>query len=289
MAEGASAMTGLYSAALGAHASMEADRFGLLRRVRHHDATFTIDTNEEVGLVLTLSEAHRVERRMDGGVCSPTPRVGTVTLLPPGCRAGFSITGAARVLMLRLPWPGMADWLAEDYGVDPDRVELRPRLHVDDPVLARLVYGMAAEKEADGASAAMRAVSARLLTSHASRPPERLYPLARGGLAPARLRRVLGLIEAGLPGPLPLAALAVEAGVSPFHFAREFRHATGIPPHRYVVRRRVDRAMLLLARRDLSVADVARRAGFTHASHLARHMRQRVGLTPEGFRSHVLP
>lgn len=281
-------MTGLYSAVLGTEAAASAAGPGLLRRVRHHDASFTIDTNEEVGLVLTLSESHRVERRMGGGVCSPAPRVGTVTLLPPGCRAGFTITGSARVLMLRLPWPAMAGWLAEDHGVDPDHVELRPRLHADDPMLARLVYGMATQG-ADGAGAAMREVSTRLLTSHASRRFERPSPLARGGLSSPSLRRVLDSIEAGLEGPLPLAALAAEARVSPFHFAREFKHATGIPPHRYVIRRRVDRAMLLLACRKLSVADVARRAGFTHASHLARHMRQLTGLTPDRFRSDVLP
>ena len=77
--------------------------------------------------------------------------------------------------------------------------------------------------------------------------------------------------------------------MSPFHFAREFARVTGLAPHRYVVRRRLDRAILLLGRRDLTVEDVARRTGFTDASHLARHMCRATGATPRAFRARVLP
>lgn len=281
-------MTGLYAAVLGPSTAAAPDGPGLLRRVRHRDASFTVDTDDEVGIVLTLSEAHRVDRRMAGRTSTEAPRVGTVTLLPPGCPARFTIAGPARVLMLRLPWPGVAGWISEDHGADPDRVEFRPRLHADDSVLARLLYGAAAGG-GEGVKETARAVVARLLTHHSARPLGPSPPLSRGGLPPARLRRVLDRIEADLSGPLDLSALAAEVGMSPFHFAREFRRATGIPPHQHVIRRRLDHAVLLLARRDLTVAEVARGAGFAHASHLARHMRRLTGLTPEAFRAGVLP
>ena len=281
-------MTGLYAAVLGAQAEPRHGGPGLLRRVRHRDAAFTIDTNEEVGLVLTLSEAHRVERRMSGRTMNEAPRIGAVTLLPPGCPAHFQISGPASVLMLRLPWPGVAGWLAEDHGADPGRVEFQPRLHADDPVLARLLYRAAAGED-KGEEVAARAVAARLLANHAARPLGSRVKQPRGGLSPARLRRVLDRIEAELSGPLSLGTLAAEAGMSPFHFAREFQRVTGAPPHRYLVRRRVDRAVSLLAHQELAITDVARGAGFLHASHLARHMRRHVGFTPEVFRNRVLP
>jgi len=280
-------MTGLYAAVLGAGAEAPPGGPGLLRRVRHRDAAFTVDTNEEVGIVLTLSEAHRVERRMTGRTMDEAPRIGSFTLLPPGCPARFKITGPASVLMLRLPWPGVAGWLAEDHGVDPGRVEFQPRLHADDPVLARLLYRAAAGEEG-AAEAIARSIAARLLANHAAQPPGPSTP-PRGGLSPARLRRVLDRIETNLASPLSLGTLAAEAGMSPFHFAREFQRVTGAPPHRYLVRRRVDRAVSLLARRELAVTDVARGAGFLHASHLARHMRRHMDLTPEVFRNRVLP
>ncbi len=68
-----------------------------------------------------------------------------------------------------------------------------------------------------------------------------------------------------------------------------FARMSGLPPHRYVVRRRVDRAIPLLACPTLTMADVARRVGFTHASHLARHMPRLAGLTPDTFRAQILP
>ena len=134
-----------------------------------------------------------------------------------------------------------------------------------------------------------RAVAAALAANHAARPLRSPIKLSRGGLTPARLRRVLDRIEAGLPSPLPLASLAAEAGMSPFHFAREFQRAVGVPPHQYLIRRRLDRAVLLLARRNMPLADVARAAGFAHVSHLARQMRRLTGLSPARFRTDVLP
>lgn len=280
-------MSGLYNVVLGVGAA-ERGAPGLLRRVRHKDAAFTIDAPDEIGLVLTLSESHRVERRMNGRTANEPPRIGRITLMPPGYPARFSVTGPARVLMLRLPWPAMADWLAEDHDADPDRIEIQPRFHDDDPMLARLLYRAAAEQDG-GEEAVARSVAARLLTNHAAGKAHVTHAPRRGGLAPARLRRVLDRIEAGLQHPLSLGVLSAEAGMSPFHFAREFQGATGVSPHQYVIRRRVERAVCLLSRRELEISQVAHGAGFAHASHLARHMCRHVGLTPEVFRNRVLP
>lgn len=165
-------------------------------------------------------------------------------------------------------------------------IELCPCLHADDPALARLVYA-AAIANTDETEAALQRVEFHLLAAYTVRPSLATSP--RGGLPPARLRRVLDLVEAELAGALDMPRLAGVAGMSPFHFAREFARTTGVPPHRHVVRRRVDRAIPLLARPTLTVSEVAHYVGFTHASHLARHMRRLTGLTPEAFRAQVLP
>src|SRR5262245_59805002 len=88
-----------------------------------------------------------------------------------------------------------------------------------------------------------------------------------GALPGARLRKVMAHIESHLDRNLPLAELGAVVCMSPYHFARLFRRTTGVPPHRFVVERRLDRAIALLAARDLSVAEVSRQVGFRTPSH----------------------
>ncbi len=96
-------------------------------------------------------------------------------------------------------------------------------------------------------------------------------------------------IEADLAVAMSLATLAAEAGMSVFHFAREFRRTIGLTPYEYVLQRRLARAMDLLGRQELSVVRIAAETGFAHSSHLSRHMRRLTGLSPASFRREVLP
>ena len=79
--------------------------------------------------------------------------------------------------------------------------------------------------------------------------------------------------------------MAAVARLSPYHFARQFKAATGLPPHQYVIARRVERAKQLLQGGDLSLADVAAHAGFSDQSQFSRHFKQVVGVTPGRFRT----
>ena len=70
------------------------------------------------------------------------------------------------------------------------------------------------------------------------------------------------------------------------NFARQFKAATGLPPHQFVILRRVERAkQLLQAETELSLAQVAARAGFSDQSQFSRHFRRLVGVTPGRFRT----
>jgi len=109
-------------------------------------------------------------------------------------------------------------------------------------------------------------------------------PQALGGLSPCAMRRVREYVEAHLSESMDLAELAAVAGLSVYHFAREFKHSAGITPHAYLVRRRVERAQDMLARTDLSLSEIAFAAGFSDQSHLTRHFRHMLGTTPREFR-----
>jgi AraC family transcriptional regulator len=80
--------------------------------------------------------------------------------------------------------------------------------------------------------------------------------------------------------------MAAVARLSPYHFARQFKAATGLPPHQYVIARRVERAkQLLQAGTGHSIAEVAARAGFSDQSQFSRHFKRLVGVTPGQFRT----
>jgi AraC family transcriptional regulator len=95
---------------------------------------------------------------------------------------------------------------------------------------------------------------------------------------------VLDLIEARLGDPLTLADLAREACLSPYHFSRLFREATGWPPHRYLVERRIEAAQAVLREGRASLAEVALDAGFGSQANFARTFRAVTGLTPGQYR-----
>ena len=109
-------------------------------------------------------------------------------------------------------------------------------------------------------------------------------PQAHGGLSPAAMRRVREYVDAHLGGSMDLATLAGVAGVSIHHFARGFKQSAGVTPHHYLTQKRVERAQDLLGNTDLSVSEIALAVGFSDQSHLARHFRQMLGVTPGQFR-----
>jgi transcriptional regulator of acetoin/glycerol metabolism/AraC-like DNA-binding protein len=113
----------------------------------------------------------------------------------------------------------------------------------------------------------------------------RAQPLpTRGGLPPGAMRRVREHVEAHLSESIDLAELAAIAGLSVYHFARAFKQSAGVAPHHYLVHRRIERAQEMLARSELPLSGIALATGFSDQSHLARHFRQMLGMTPGQFR-----
>ncbi|HZG88989.1 MAG TPA: AraC family transcriptional regulator [Pseudonocardia sp.] len=105
----------------------------------------------------------------------------------------------------------------------------------------------------------------------------------RGALAPARLGRVVDLVHDRLADDLGLAELAAVTGLSPFHFARAFRAAVGVPPHRYVLSAKVGRARELLAA-GATVQSAAAAVGFANLHHFRRLFRDQFGANPAAER-----
>jgi AraC family transcriptional regulator len=106
----------------------------------------------------------------------------------------------------------------------------------------------------------------------------------RGGLTPRVLRRLRDHIDANIDQRISVKALARLANLSVCYFVRAFKQSVGVTPHDYLVRKRVERTMELLAATDLSLSEIALAAGFADQSHCARRFRQHVGMSPRDYR-----
>jgi AraC family transcriptional regulator len=105
----------------------------------------------------------------------------------------------------------------------------------------------------------------------------------RGGLAGSVLRRIRAYIDAHIGERISLDDLAHEAGVSRFHFARQFRLSTGESPMGYLRRVRIERSKSILQSRETTIAEVAATLGFSDQSHFTRTFGRLVGVSPGSF------
>jgi len=157
---------------------------------------------------------------------------------------------------------------------------------LQDPLLSQIVTSLAQEIEGGSAD---RILVESLGTAMCIRIARRFVgnlPLpASGGLSPERLQRVRDYVEAHLDHDLSLTVLAGVACLSPYHFSRSFKRATGVGPQRYVIQRRVERAKYLLRQTHQPLALIAQEAGFTDQSHLTAMFRSEMGVTPGRFRA----
>jgi AraC-like DNA-binding protein len=108
--------------------------------------------------------------------------------------------------------------------------------------------------------------------------------LHQGRLAPWQERLAKDLIQSHLSEDLPLARIASECGLSLSHFSRAFKRSTGLPPHRWLLERRLDHAKDLMLSSTLSLAAIALACGFADQSHLSRLFARKVGMPPRAWR-----
>jgi AraC family transcriptional regulator len=109
----------------------------------------------------------------------------------------------------------------------------------------------------------------------------------QGGLTARQVRHVIDYLETRLTDKTTIAELSALVDLSRFHFIRAFKKTVGMPPHQFVVHRRVERARELLHDPQLSVSEVATRTGFNSTTHFTKSFRRITGTTPTSFRRDV--
>ncbi|MUL36011.1 helix-turn-helix domain-containing protein [Gloeocapsopsis dulcis] len=163
-------------------------------------------------------------------------------------------------------------------------VDIIPHFATPDPLIFQI--GSALQKvlasESQGsrlyAETMANALSVHLLQHYSTRKP--LLREYAGGLSRHQLQQVIDYINDYLDRDLGLAELAAVVQMSPHYFCHLFKQATGLSPHQYVIRCRVERAKALLLQGE-AIADVAYKVGFANQSHLNRHFKRLIGVTPK--------
>lgn len=257
-----------------------------LRSVRTTGWNLAFACSSDVWVTVELSDRYRVQGRSSRGRIDRTGSIGAVHVTPPNETLEVELCGDYRAVQLAIPAAAAAAIAAEDHGVGGTAIRFEPVFGASDPRLARLVCSLAACTEQEQERAGTREVVAHL-TEHYSSASAFRSTRARGGISSARLRRVFELVNADL-AEVTVDAMAAEAELSPYHFAREFRRATGLSPWSAVLSRRLARAIDLMRGSRRPLAEIAQRSGFADSSHLAHRMKQRFGCSPTVIRSLLL-
>lgn len=212
---------------------------------------------------------------------------GDLDIVPANTHCSWETKQSGSSLVMLVPQT-LLQCVARQLGMDASHIELADRFQLRDPQIEHIGWALKADIETGSIGGRLfreslgTALAIRLLQRHNAHS----LPMrdTRGGLSTAKLKHLVTHIEDNLESDLSLNELASVAAMSVSHLKTLFRRSTGVPVHQYVLRRRVERAKLLLQEEDLSITQVAFATGFAHQSHLARHMRKILGTTPATLR-----
>ena len=245
---------------------------------------------ERIGPVAATSKGYPEHRlSLILGSSDAAVRSGQVSLSPAYTPASYRWSGEIEVISLLFT----PDWLCKigtEIGIkQPNHLELRGSIEPEDEFLTGLLRAFQKEvlKPQIGSRLLVDSLSQALAVYLIRRYTDRQLTNGQSSVIPKwRIRRAQDFIRENLGNGISLKEIADAAGdVSPYHFARLFKQATGFSPYQFLIECRVLMAQQLLrAKRELSLGEIAFRCGFADQSSFTRCFRQRTGLTPKQYR-----
>jgi AraC family transcriptional regulator len=240
-----------------------------------------------VALALNLFSC---ERWLDGCFYKESLQRGTVAIIPTDIehRCATSISHSLAFMILSLT-PVFFNQFAQEW-VNSDTTQLLPCSAISiDPLILGIGLALKIEIESGyfggrlyGESLA-NALAVHLLRHYCNRVPQ--IATYSGGLSKLKLGRALDYIRTNLlDESLSLETIANEVGMSQYYFCTLFKQSVGTSPWQYVIQQRVERAKELLKASELSILEVSLLCGFANQTHLNKHFRKLVGVTPKAYR-----
>ena len=265
--------------------------FAELRSHSPYEKLGTAGPHVEVAIAVRGSEEGLVATKFDGTWRRVRATTGTIWLRPAEaeadeCRIASPELEAIHLYMSSVVFARLMD----EYNLPaaPER-SIRYSCGVQDQVINQVGLSVLSEMMCPTAAGRMLVetssllLAARLAHAHAETELIRLPILTPHRLDVVRLRRVLAYIEEHLAEDITVADLANVACLSIFHFTRAFAAATGVPPHRYVSRRRLETARAMIATGRASLSDIALECRFSSQSSFTRAFRRATGMTPAEY------
>ncbi len=248
-------------------------------------------------LAINLADHSYVRAERCGRVYVSAGLAGEAAIIP----AGSASIWDGRIpphITVRIPPAAIADLISELHHSGYPRAEIANNFRLRDPFIANMaaIFSIELDRAPHPAQrvlveSLMTALLMHLLRGYTNLPWQDERPHLHVGVA--GLRRALAYIEDQPDQRISLDDLAAAAGLSRFHFSRQFRKHIGMSAAAYVERSRLDRAKAMIRLGQLSLADIAYAVGFADQSHFARRFRQHEGCTPSDYARehgwHTLP
>ena len=236
--------------------------------------------------ICILLSACQTERRLDGGpLHQNSVASGEIIVYPASSEHWIRWQENAEFLLLFLD-PALVAQTADQLTSHSSIELIESKKGVSDSLIQQI--GLALKAEIDEGMVASSSLYAESLANALSAHLLRHYTVWKptledvaGTHSASTLRHVIEYIHDTLDHHLTLAELAFVADLSTYHFARTFKHVTGVAPHQYILNARVERAKSLLLQGKLSIAEIANKVGFFDQSHFTRYFKRLVGVTPQ--------
>ncbi len=245
------------------------------RELQRH--TITIQLGQPLEMEWRLADSHLKHTQMNRGDLCVTPGESSI-------QTRWNST--AELLLLKLS-PTLIERAAWE-SLNSDRIEIIPKLGVRDPQILHIGLALKAEIEAGCLSGRLYgeslglALAAHLLKCYSTSKKGIQEPT--GELSNSQLQQVIDYINDNLAAKLTLEEIATVVGMSPYYFTRLFKQSTGLPPHQYLIQRRIEYAKFLLTQSQLPLVEIALRVGSTSQSNFTALFRKQVGITPKAYR-----
>ena len=211
---------------------------------------------------------------------------GTIYILPAGTRDRLTRSGPTNQTMLVIAPHFLVRTLEETAHLAD--IELITHWNLRDRHIVSLMLGLHADLE-DGSPAGPLygeslgvALACYLVRRYSVLAPRE--PRYSGGMPTIRLNRVLDFMRQNYARETRLWELAEVAGMSPHYFCELFKKSTGLSPHQYSIRCRIDQAKIYLRSRQFTIRQIAEATGFADQSHFTKVFHRIVGVTPMQFR-----
>ena len=255
----------------------------------HHQPKFeTPEHNHTMHVIAFGFSRSPGERWLDGKIKQERRNVGDIAIIPDGIahRCNWNNIGEFGILAIE---PALLKRVGQDL-VDGDRIELIPRfMDRQDELIQGIFLTLKDELESQKLAGNLlidslkTTLAIHLLRKYCTTKPK--LSSYGNSLSRSKFKPVTEYIKEHLASDLKVIELAAIANLSPYHFIRLFRNATGKTPHQYILKQRVIQAQYLLQHHNSTISEISAAVGFCDQSHFTKYFKRIVGVTPKQYQT----